>query len=346
LAYFNRIQHTLDMMIHVTDCIDTGLIASRYYDKLFKRELLAIKNTLTAMSYKYRYQHTVENLPSILKIVTEESGLPLLSNFREISLEKDNNFEHYSINGDIESLKKRLAVIAMEEKRISTNLQSQIALSRYKEIVSHKDCFTHWHKVTIHEKDNNEVEMFFSHFDSASNLPVVYMVEFAHPKSANASQKAQFYDALISDFKGRVSSTLKLITLFKALEDKHNWLQPIRMTRVYIGPFYLPNFTKQSMAFDQLFNEDNKKTGLGCITVEQLKVRNFSVKTGIFNDTKTTEYELDRMRPHLYEAGVTSSTQKVIMPYSTYQALTEFSNHPLSDYQKYVISDNGQVLVF
>lgn len=346
LAYFNQIQQTLNMMIHVTDCPETGLISARGYDELFKRELLAIKNSLTAMSYKYRYQHTTENLPSTLKIVTEESGLPVLGNFREMSLEKENGFENYSIDGDIDALKRKLAVVAMEEKRISTNLQSQIALMHYQDIVKNQGCFMHWHRASIRESENNIFEMFFSHFDSACNLPVVYMVEFSLPESSNQAQKSQFTESLMKDFKDRAISTLKLITLFKALEEHYIWFQPVRMTRVYIGPFYLPNFTHQSVAFDQLFSQDNQKTGLGCITVEQLKVRNFSVTTGLFSNTKTTEYELDRLRPHLYEAGVTSSTQKVIMPYSTYQALTEFDRHPLSDYQKYVISDDGQVLVF
>lgn len=343
--YFAKIQRTLDMLIHVTDCTESGLISARRYDPLFKDELLAIKNALLAMSYKYRYQHTVENLPSTLKLITEESGMPSISNFREMSMERQNGFSQYKLDTDIQTLKKRLAVIAMEERRISTNLQAQIALSHYQDIVQNKDCYSHWHNVSITEKENDTTEMFLSHFDSAINLPVIYMVEFAAPKTS-AQQRTRNNETLIKDFKERVSSTLKLLTLFKALEESHDWLYPVRMTRVYIGPFYMQRHTKHGDPIEVLLNSSEQSAGLGCITVEQLKVRNVSVESGLFSNTKTTEYELDRMRPHLYEAGVTSCTQKVIMPYSMYQTLTEFETHPLSDYQKYVIGNDGDVMVF
>lgn len=344
--YFKNIQASLDLMIHVTNCTESGLIGSRRFDERIKNELLAFKQTLVALSFKYRYQHSVNNLPSELKYESKESGYPTSHNIREFSMELESDFANYTLDGDIDDLKKRLAVVAMEERRISTNIQAQIALTRYKEIAKEKPCFTLWNTAEIEEIKENHFEALFSHFDSACNMPVVYIIEFINNEFENKQKLSECNESLLRDFKNRASSRLKLLTLFKAMDEQHEWFQPVRLTRAFIGPHFTRNHTMHNDAMSKLFEQSSYADSFGCLTVEQLRVRNFSVETRMFSRSKNTEYDLDRLNPSLYEAGVTSSTQKVVMPYSIYQALTEHESHPLQPYQKYVIGDDGDVLVF
>jgi hypothetical protein len=345
-SYFSKIRKSLDMMIKVTDCPESGLAGSLRFDKNLKDELLSIQNMLTALEYKYRYQLEVNNLTSELAIDIHESGYPIAPCVREFTLDSQENFKNYVQLDDIDKLTNDLAVIAMQERRISQTLQSKIAFSRYAETGLNKDCFRLTHSAKVTMKTESKLELYISVFDTSLNMPIVYVIDYENTHSNHEDLTLSDNDDLVNDFMSRVSSNLKLITLSKAIDDKFSWFQPIKMTRIFIGPHYLNAVTEQSSYINNLFSYIDETSSIACLTVEQLKVKNVESVSGLFSKTKNTEYDLNRNRPDLCDAGVTSSSQKVIMPYSAYQVLTEETDHPLDSYQKYVIDQDGEVFVF
>ena len=346
-SYFHKIQRALLLMKHVTNCTETGLIGSRRYDDLFKDQLEGLSNTMKALSYKYLYQHDVNNIPSYLNIAAEESGYPAATNIHEFTIEAEGDFENYQSSEDLKTLKERLAICAMEERRISKNLQSAIAKHHYREIGMNENCFHYWDMVKVEEVKENQFEMVFSHFDGTFDIPVVYIFEYVNRDAKDDEVAAEANIKLANDMKKRVSGELNLLTLTSSLDDQFDWLQPVRMTRVFVGPFYIKNVTTHGAAIDQLLEHmPDESAALGSLTVEQLRAKKVEEKGSMFSRSYKTIFDLDPKRPDLYDAGVSSMQQKAIMPYDVYQALTETENHPLLKHQKYVISDDGDVLVF
>ncbi|MCF2903209.1 hypothetical protein L1267_22840 [Pseudoalteromonas sp. OFAV1] len=346
-SYFNRIKKSLDLLIYVTKCTENGLIHSTRYDDYFGRVLVSVRNSLNALRYKYAYTHSVNNIPSELAVERDNSGYPSTLNFREIELDIQNEFANYKKNDDRDTLISKLVTVAMEEKRISKRLQSAISFSFYKQICLEHECFLLNNSPIINTNgdDSGHVELFVSHFDTSLKMPVCYIVEF-HTNTEDKEESISRSNLVQEMLTKRISSELKLITIFSSLDDYFPWLRPIKMTRVVIGPNFISGVTNHRNEVEMLLDGGENSPAIACLTIEYLDVQNFSVDIGLFKNNKKTEYKLDRLRPDLCEAGVTNLLQKIILPYSSYQTLSECDDNFLSKYQKYVVDDDGEIMVF
>ncbi len=347
--YFSSMRNALRLATIVTDCGKNPLAEKLEHDQVIKLEIEKLFNTANALENKYRYSGIVDKLASDFSF-TLNSGFPTDLMLKEIKIDRENNGQlyNYSTLDSKEDLINKLLTKAMENKEIHRSTQFSLSIKDYMSIIKNEPVFTSSQCIEVVTDKNkaDNMTLVSSHIDTSTGLPVIYIIDFM---TSLPKLEERFENELKQKLLTQLSSEYKLLTIAKLLDKSFEWLHPKEITRVFLGPVYFDKFTKNTGEIDELLNEsiDSKNKTLFTITVERLKSKGLKkVDGGIFSSRNEMQYDLDRLNPELFEAGITNLEQNIIMPYEVFQVLENYPNSSLHKYKKYVVAQQNHVLVF
>ncbi len=349
--YLSRLKHAVSISKHVATCQLNHLSGSDEGDAFLESAIGMLYNTISAIQLKYAYTGVVDKVPSNFSLHSKESGFPIASVFKEIKLDIKNNFANYNLDSlpDIEDLKKRLVNIAMEEKRICRKTQFEISISSYANILKDKECLFFEPKVEFICIDEAQqiYRLIGTCFDSSMYVPAMYIFDFKYLIADKTISVCP--DGLLNEFSAMMSSRFKLLTIAQKLDEYFDYLVPVKLDRVFMGPVYMDGFSEHGESIKKLMQADveDKHKYIYCWTMETLISNGVNdVSSGIFSNRKQASYDLDMLNPKYFEAGVTKSEQSIVLPYQLYQILSDQPDNKLNKYKKYVVEKQGHVLVF
>jgi len=349
LSYLDALIHALSTSRHVAQCDTNLMTGTRDGDDFLVVSIDMMLASLNAMKLKYRYTGIIDKLPSNFTLSKNNSGYPIKSLFRELALEQSDDFNTYKVPSlpSSNELKSRLANIAMEEKRICKKTQFEIAIQQCHSLLKDEPFFTgtsHFESFYVDE-DQGIYRIIGLTFDDAMSVPAMYIFDIKVEKN---TPKDRLNEILI-EFKKMTSSRYKLLTIAKKVDELSDYCIPIRLDRVFMGPIYLDKFTKNGEAISCLMSSDVEglKKYIYTWTTESLIANGVDkVSSGFLSQSERATYDLDMLNPKSFEAGVTNSSQSLVIPYELYQILADDKDNRLNSFKKYVVEKQGHVMVF
>jgi hypothetical protein len=352
-AYLNRLHHATTISKHVASCQINQLSGSEEGDVFLEAAIDMLLKSIEAMRFKYAYTGIIDKIPSNFSVHLNDSGFPISSVFKELDMDKKNNFDNYNLSSlsAVPDLKKRLVNIAMEERRLCRKTQFEISIQEYASIIS-GDAYLMF-KPNIEffciDKDNGIYRLIGTCFDSVMHVPVMYSFDLKYLNQSNDKKPLSKPDAVISELGSHMSSRFKLLTIAKKIDELFEWIVPVKLDRIFMGPVYMGGITQHNASIERIMQADvdDIHKYIYCWTMESLVSNGIKdISSGLFSQRKTASYDLDMLNPKSFEAGVTRNEQSIVLPYELYQELADQPDNKLNDYKKYVVEKKGHVLVF
>jgi hypothetical protein len=353
-AYLDRLHHATSISKHVASCQINQLSGSEEGDIFLEAAIDMLLKSIEALKFKYAYTGIIDKVPSNFSVHLNDSGFPIASIFKEMDLDKKNNFDNYNISSLLSSpdLKKRLVNIAMEERRLCRKTQFEISIQEYAAILSANGYLMFKPNLEFFciDNDNGIYRLIGTCFDSAMHIPVMYSFDFKYLNHGDGKKPLSGKpEGLIKEFGSHMSSRFKLLTIAQKLDGIFEWLVPVKLDRIFMGPVFMGGITKHNASIDRIMrvDVDDKHKYIYCWTIESLVSNGLKdISSGVFSQRKAALYDLDMLNPKSFEAGVTRNEQSIVLPYELYQELADQPDNKLNDYKKYVVEKQGHVLVF
>jgi hypothetical protein len=351
ISYLDRLHHATSISRHVASCQTNQLSGSVEGDLFLEAAIGMLLNSISALRFKYAYTGIIDKVPSNFSVHLKDSGFPITSVFKEMGLDKRDNSSLYNIASlpSTNDLKKRLVNTAMEERRICRKTQFEISIQSYADLIQNEICLLDKPNMEFFciDEEQKIYRLIGTCFDSVMNVPAMYSFDFKYLLQGNKELEAP--TGLINELQSKMSSRIKLLTIASGIDASFDWLVPIKLDRIFMGPIFFGGITQHSSSIDRIMSADVPEIHkyIYCWTMESLVSNGVKdVSSGIFSTEKKASYDLDMLNPKTFEAGVTRSEQSIVLPYDLYQILADQQDNPLNEYKKYVVEKQGHVLVF
>jgi len=349
--YLDRLKHAISISKHVANCEINQLSGSDEGDAFLDAAISMLYNSVSAIQSKFAYTGIIDKVPSNLSVHLKESGFPINSVFKEMELDLKNNFENYNVSSlpSQDDLKKRLVNIAMEDRRICRKTQFEISISQYANTLTNEICLLSKPNLEFFciDEEQNIYRLIGTCFDSVMHVPSMYLFDFKYLSKDRSLTKQP--ESLMNSLTNYMSSRFKLLTIASKLDEEFDWLVPVKIDRVFMGPVYMGGITHHNSHIESLMQADVDPLHkyIYSWTMESLISNGvIDVSSGVFTQRKQASYDLDMLNPKSFEAGVTKNEQSIVLPYELYQILADQPDNKLNDYKKYVVEKQGHVLVF
>ncbi|MCX4029102.1 hypothetical protein H0A36_17045 [Endozoicomonas sp. SM1973] len=317
--------------------------------------LKRLKNSFIALSAKYQLNGQVNHRQtSHLLVNPTDSGQPVRQTLLEMELDYDNRAELVNKYPPIDELKQQLIDYCLQQKKISRDIQYEIAQQQYHQLLDSNTLFFSSNTPKLHQIASNEGEAannqrYFMHwavYDASKHIPNIYLLYFDTSSPLNLTEDDATWQKLIDHLLSQSLSTLKLVTIASELDKQFPLIHPKLLKRIHIGPLYLNNMTQHNQAVQDLFNHAPiDKRWLFAWSVESLFSKGISeVAKGFFGRQQKQVYHIDHHDFDAFEAGASAVEQSIILPYEAFQLLAEMPDNPLHDVNKYIVSADGHLI--
>ncbi|WP_163834272.1 hypothetical protein [Spartinivicinus ruber] len=352
-AYFKQLTTIIRQLCQITSQQISH--SDNLDDQVTLDYLKALKNSFIALSAKYQLNGLVNHRQtSHLLVNPTDSGLPVRQTLLEMELDYGNRAALTSKYLPISELKQQLVDYCLQQKKISRDLQYEIAQQEYHQLLESDTLFypsnsPRLHQIAKHETESSGTQHYFMHwavYDTSKHIPNIYLLYFDTSHPLNLTEDNAAWQKLVDHLLNQSLSTLKLVTIATELDKQFPLIHPKLLKRIHVGPLYLNNMTQHNQAVQSLFNHaPNDKRWLFAWSVESLFSKGISeVAKGFFGRQQKQVYHVDHHDSDAFEAGASAVEQSIILPYEAYQLLAEMPENPLHNVNKYIVSATGHLI--
>lgn len=324
-------------------------------DQVTLNYLKELKNSYEALSSKYLLNGQVNHRQtSHLLINPTDSGQPVRQTLLEMGLDYHSRAKLINKYSPIHELKQQLVDYCLQQKKVSRDIQYEIAQQHYHQLLDNDSLFFASNTPRLHAIEKSEAyaadsQRYFMHwavYDTSKHIPNIYLLYFDAPPSLNLTEDDAAWQKLIDHLLGQSLSTLKLVTIATELDKQFPLIHPKLLKRIHVGPLYLNHMTQHNQAVQSLFEYGPAdKCWLFAWSVESLFSKgNSEVAKGFFGRQQKQVYHIDHHDVDAFEAGASAVEQSIILPYEAYQLLAEMPDNPLHNVNKYIVSTDGHLI--
>lgn len=355
--YFSKFERIIGHLGAVADMSSSDKLITTSEAKMLKGYLVALSNTFSALSYKYLMADRV-TLQSDQKFSIDktESGFPIFRELMQMTADTTQRKKHLNSLPSRERLKKDMVSHILTERSAPTQLQFALSQRIYYEFLDRKELFLTqndpqiiWVGKDLKAKRRTYL-VHWAVYDSQTNLPVIYLMELEDTAARALPHDERRWPQAQSHLMAQSVSGLKLLTIAQGFDKDFDTLHPKMLRRFHLGPMHSHAFTQQRGPLRDVLAEASGEAGLDWAlawTVESLVSSTITKeKVGIFKSAQREVYNLNKMDFQLADSGATDIRRSLIIPHRAYQVLEEKYKSDFSDFQKYVVGSNANILSY
>lgn len=318
--------------------------------------LARLANTFTALSFKHLMAHYVSHaLPQQLEIDRRDSGFPVFREILNVANDLAQLDKHLETLPDQATLKAEMVDHILANRTPPRKLQFAMSQRVYYELLRDEPMFlaqNHPQAVWLGDETpgRRRYLIHWAVYDSQSNLPVIYLMFVEDSAAAtNLMRDERRWPQVQSHLLAQSMSALKLVTIGSGFDTDFDDLHPKILRRIHVGPMYSHYFTEQHGPLRDILEEAAGDSGLDWAltwmteTLVSAKVERRS--TGMFSAADKEIYELDIYAKNETETGTSRVERSLILPYLPYQVLVHRDPPGLRRIRKFVVGEDGDLLV-
>lgn len=322
---------------------------------LLGAHLLRLARSFEALSWKYLFAaHLAQHLPGQLDIDRTDSGFPVYREIVQMSVDAGQVARHLAALPSAQTLRGQMVDHILRERTPPRRLQYAMSQRVYYERLAQGDLFLAQNDPGIVWLGNGggalrrRYLVHWSVYDSASNLPMVYLMILEDSGKEPLARDARRWPAAQAHLVAQALSELKLLTIARGFDTDFPDLHPKMLRRIRIGPMMSHAFTQQAGVLARVLAEAAGPPGLDWAlgwSVESLVSKRAEERsTGLFSSQEAEVFDIDHLDPRAVEGGITALEQGVILPHRAYQVLVHLAPAGLPGVQTYVVGEDGAVM--
>lgn len=323
-------------------------------DKVVFEYIEKLENTMRALQAKYYFNGVMNHRQSsMLYIDTIDSGFPMEKEIEEMMADKARANDFLENLPSKQEIRESILDFAMSKKSVNQELQYDLAMRRYYQMLVQNDLFRAVMKPQFFKVKgaNNSNPTYLCHwavFDVKKNIPNIYIMIFEYSGGGELTDDKVFYDSFCAQIIGESSSALKLLSIAHHFDSQFASVHPKSLKRVHVGPVYKNGVTKHNGFIESvLANVSNPNNNwVFAWSVESLLSKSSrQIKKSLFGGGQQQEvFYVDTQHHEAFEAGASDIERSMIIPYEAYQSLVDSENNPLNKFNKYVVDPRGEVV--
>lgn len=318
--------------------------------------LLALTNTFTALSYKHLMTHHLPHaLPQQLEIDRSDSGFPVFREFLNIANDLIQLDKHLEQLPDRDTLRAEMVDHILMDRTSPRQLQIAMSQRVYYELLRDKPMFLSQNHPQAMWLGNispqrRQYLIHWAVYDSQTNLPVIYMMVLEDTGAvASLTQDEKRWPQVQMHLMAQSLSSLKLVTIAMGLDKDFEDLHPKMLRRIHVGPMYSHAFTQQHGPLREVLEEAAGEAGLDWaltwMTETLVSAKTEQRSTGVFGKADKEIYEIDLYSRDEKENGASRVDRSLILPFRPYQVLAHRDPPDLRGVRKFVVGEDGALLV-
>ena len=351
--YFDTFRAITGHLARVAAQMEAEGRLARHEVEVIARYLAGLSFTFRALAHKY---HFAGRWPHAGKLTFDrvESGFPVQPELMEMAADAAQADRHLAGMQSVDALKDEMVRVMLGERQVPTRLQYALSQRLYYEEMARGGLF--WARNDPQAKwlgDEGGRKRFVIHwavYDSAVNLPVVYLMECLDSGSVGLPKDDRRWPAAQAHLMAQSIGGLKLLTIADGFDRDFDDLHPVRLRRFHIGPMYSRAFTQQSGPIREVLERARSPEGEDWALVwteeDLVSERVETVKSGWFGSVERQIFALDPFAGQGIETGASRMERSVILPERPYQALAELDPPGFADVRKYVVGAGGRLLSY
>ncbi len=320
--------------------------------------LEGLGHTFSALSYKFLMANRVgDHSDRLLTIDKSESGFPVFQEILRMAADGMQARDHLKTLPDQKKIKKDMVTHILSEQSPPTKLQYAMSQRIYYELLTEGHLFLSQNDPQImwvgdkrKQKDRRTYLVFWSVYDSRTNIPTIYLMELHDTGRRPLPGDERRWPRVQSHLMAQALSELKLLTIARGFDQDFDSLHPKTLKRFHIGPMYSHAFTQQFGPLRDVLAEASGIEGLDWAlawTVETLVAEKTErAKAGLFSTTERQVYKIDTMDHEMVERGASDVRRALILPHRAFQVLEEKDPPGFRKVRKYVVGDNNKILSY
>lgn len=315
----------------------------------------AIAASFRALSMKYLIAGRLEGAAARhLTIDLHESGFPVYQEI--VGMANDAAQAAGLLEGlpETAALKDQMIRQIVGEKLVPTRLQFAMSQRLYHEALVRGGLFfaqmppqAQW--LADLENGRRRFLLHWAVYDSQLNVPVVYLMEVEEEGGTALPRDLSRWPAAQAHLMAQSVGGLKLVTIARGFDTDFPDIHPKRLRRILLGPMYSSAFTLQTGPIREVLDDARAPAGddwAMAWTIEDLESERVELEKGWFSSTERQVFRLDPFAGRGAETGATRVTRSLILPQRPYQVLAEKDPEGFRSVKKYVVGQEGRVLVY
>ena len=355
--YFAKISRLMPMLREVFVREMSGCLQDWEHAAMLD-QLDRLANTWTALGLKYHMTGLCDRHIAIaLQVDAVDSGFPFFREIIQMGQDLESAEERLAGLRAPEALRELMVDHILRQRAAPRDLQFEMSRRLYFEALSERPLFLHRNGPhfaragTVKRPDGSParaVAVTWSVFDSARNLPMVYMMVAEDSGRTSLIEDRAALDALGQHLISQSMSTLKMVTIASGLDKDFETLHPKSLKRISVGPLYSNTFTEHNDAIQRILDHLSgvpERDWVLAWTVETILSKSSrSVKTGLFGERQEEIWHVDHHTTEASEAGSSTVRKHMLLPIEAFQALQEDQSSPLHGVTKWVVAPDGRIL--
>ncbi|WP_415912810.1 hypothetical protein [Neptuniibacter sp. QD37_11] len=352
--YLEKLDRIIDLVLTLSEKSSKDDTSLTQEDKLTFQHVKRLKNTVTALRMRFILNGRVDNsFCRNLELDITKSGFPVSHHIR--TLETDIiKAEEMEAEPNIEELKGQLVDGIFKYKHVDKDLQLQISEQLYLKFLRDMGIDKFFLKTNpaeffeLPKGEENGNRRFLAHwavYDHRNNFPNIYILMFEHSGEGDPS-----YQDLAEYLVAQSLSSLRMIQIAESIDQDFPFVHPKYLKRIHIGPLSISGITQHQDAIEQIIqnlsdtHEDwMMEWATEVVLSKGTRLENSSSWSFGAKGQQRESYLLDT-KSKAADKGASEIYQAMIIPYRAFQILNDQPDHPLNNYNSYVVSDTGKIL--
>lgn len=358
--YFAKFSRIISLLSAISEA-ERDSYADDYEADIIIDELRKLSNTFEALSMKYLFTGVVHNkLPKNLEIDTTDSGFPVFHEILQLENDAQRAQEEYESLPKFRVFKDDMIDHMLKYRTHPRELQFSMSQKSYYDLLMQRRMFVTRNAPTIipmtnkkyddPKKKNKRYLVHWSVYDSIKNYPNVYIMvleDSARRFSENTLlDDPDALQKLKQVILNQSLSSLKMVTIAMNIDKDFEYLHPLSLKRIYIGPMYSNQYTHHNDNIQRVLkNASEGNDWVFAWTVETLMSQGTkTIKKGLFGDQLLQVYYVDKHDHESFKSGSTETEYHMVLPYESYQCLHEDPTNPLHGVFIKVVDNDGRIL--